>query len=121
MANKQDLDHNHPGTVSRMSSIIRKLNLRPFITGLVPLFILAHFGHHGVGAMLNPLMPMIREDLNLNLTQSGLLMSAFTITNGFAQLPAGWLADRLGSRFMIMLAITGVAAAGFFIGFSNSF
>ncbi|MBI2851156.1 MAG: MFS transporter [Chloroflexi bacterium] len=103
-----------------MINTARKLNLRPFVSGLVLLFILAHFGHHGVGAMLNPLMPMIRSDLGLNLTQSGLLMSAFTITNGFAQLPAGWLADRLGARFMVLLSITGVALAGFFLGFSNS-
>ena len=120
MAHKQDLNSNYPGTGFKMS-IIRKLNLRPFISGLVPLFVLAHFGHHGVGAMMNPLMPMIRSDLGLNLTQSGLLMSAFTITNGFAQLPAGWLADRFGARFMVMLSITGVAVAGLFIGFSNSF
>lgn len=102
-------------------NLIKRLNLRPFLSGLVPLFILAHFGHHGaVGAMMNPLMPMIRTDLGLNLTQSGLVMSAFTITNGFAQLPAGWLADRLGARFMVLLSITGVAVAGFLIGSSNS-
>src|SRR3989304_4760669 len=117
MTNKQGLDSNYPGAAPKKSAL---RSLRPFITGLVPIFILAHFGHHSVGAMMNPLMPMIREDLRLNLTQSGLIMSAFTITNGFAQLPAGWLADRLGARFMILLSITGVAAAGFFIGFSNS-
>ena len=117
MANKQDLSSANTGNGSRMS-LLRKL--RPFFAGLVPLFILAHFSYHGVGAMLNPLLPMIRSDLGLNLTQSGLIMSAFTVTNGFAQLPAGWLADRLGARFVILLAITGVAVTGFLIGFSNS-
>jgi MFS family permease len=120
MATTQDLNSGNHASGSRMSRIINKLKLRPLITGLVPLFVLAHFSAHGVGAMLNPLMPMIRNDLGLNLTQAGLLMSAFTITNAFAQLPAGWLADRLGARFMILLAITGVAAAGFLISFSNS-
>jgi len=99
----------------------RKQNLRLLFSGLVPLFVFAHFGHHGVGAMMRPLMPMIRSDLGLNLTQAGYLMSAFTITNGLAQLPAGWLADRFGARLMVLLGITGVAVAGFFIGFSNSF
>ena len=117
MSKPQKSDPGNSGNNSKQS-LFQKL--RPFVTGLVPLFILAHFSHHGVGAMLNPLMPMIRDDLHLNLTQAGLLMSAFTITNGFAQLPAGWLADRVGARFMILLAITGVAAAGFLIGFSNS-
>jgi len=120
MSKTQNADSNDPGAGS-WKSFFRRLNLRPYITGLVPIFILAHFGHHSVGAMMNPLMPMIREDLKLNLTQSGLIMSAFTITNGFAQLPAGWLADRVGARMMVLLAISGVAMAGFFIGFTNSY
>lgn len=114
MSTKQDLD----SSPTSRGGIFR--NLRPFFTGLVPLFILAHFSHHGISAMLNPLMPMIRSGLGLNLTQSGFIMSAFTVTNGFAQLPAGWLADRLGARFVILIAITGVAVAGFFVGFANS-
>jgi MFS transporter, ACS family, D-galactonate transporter len=102
------------------ASLIDRWNLRPIVTGLVPLFILAHFSAHGISAMLNPLLPMIRQDLKLNLTQSGFIMSAYTVTNGFAQLPAGWLSDRLGARVVILVAITGVAIAGFLIGFSNS-
>ncbi len=48
-------------------------------------------------------------------------MSAFAITNGIAQLLAGRLADRVGTRFIILINISGVALAGFFIGFTNSF
>jgi MFS family permease len=48
-------------------------------------------------------------------------MSAFAITNGVSQLPAGWMADRIGTRFVILISITGVALAGFFIGFTNSY
>ncbi|MFC1991289.1 MFS transporter [Chloroflexota bacterium] len=120
MSNSQDTNFDISDTGSHPKTG-RKLNLRPYITGLVPLFVIAHFGHHGVGAMLRPLMPMIRSALGLNLTQAGYMMSAFTITNGFSQLPAGWLADKFGARLMVLLGITGVAIAGFFIGFSNSF
>lgn len=119
MAKKQNSNSlGSDGSSPRWSAL--KKTLRPYVTGLVPIFVLAHFGAHSVGAMMNPLMPMIRSNLGWNLAQSGLVMSAFTITNGFSQLPAGWLADRIGARFMVLLSITGVAAAGFLIGFSSS-
>ena len=50
-------------------------SLKPFMTGLLPLFLVAHFGHHVVGAMLNPFMPMIRDELSLNYTQAGVAYS----------------------------------------------
>ncbi len=104
-----------------MENIKKRFNLRPYFSGLLPLFIFAHFGHHVIGAMLRPLMPMIRTDLGLSYTKAGWMMSAFAITNGVSQLPAGWLADRIGTRFIILISVTGVAIAGFFIGFTNSF
>ena len=66
-------------------------------------------------------MPMIRTDFSLNYTQSGWLMSAFSITNGISQLPSGWLADRFGRRLMILVSVTGVAIAGILIGLSHSY
>ncbi|MFC2007429.1 MFS transporter [Chloroflexota bacterium] len=73
------------------------------------------------GALLRPLMPMIRNDFGLSYTQSGWLMSAFSMTYGISQLPAGWLADRFGARLIVLVSVTGVALAGLLIGFSNSF
>ncbi|MFC1958279.1 MFS transporter, partial [Chloroflexota bacterium] len=70
---------------------------------------------------LNPLMPMIRTDLGLSYTRAGLVMSAFHVTTGISHLPAGWLADRFGPRLMVIFGVSGVALAGFLIGFSNSF
>jgi len=100
---------------------MKRQDLRALFQGLLPLFILAHFGHHVVGAMLRPLMPMIRTDLSLSYTQSGVVMSAFAITGGISQLPAGWLADRFGPRVMILISVTGVAIVGLFIGLSHSY
>ena len=105
----------------QVESTKRKFDLRPYMSGLLPLFLFAHFGHHVIGAMLRPLMPLIRTDLGLNLADAGWMMSAFAITNGISQLPAGWLADRFGTRVIILISVTGVAIAGFFIGFTNSF
>jgi len=120
MSYSQGSNNDYPNNESEVKGG-KKQNLRLFLSGLVPLFVFAHFGHHGVGSMMRPLMPMIRSDLGMNLTQAGYLMSAFSITNGVSQLPAGWLADKFGARLMVLLGITGVAVAGFFIGFSNSF
>jgi len=66
-------------------------------------------------------MPMIRTDFSLSYTQSGLLMSAFSITNGISQLPAGWLADRFESKWMVLVSVSGVALVGFLIGVSHSY
>jgi MFS family permease len=91
------------------------------MAGLIPLFILAHFSHHIVGAMLGPLMPFIRDDLHLNYTQVGIITSAFALAGGLSQLPAGYLADRFGQRILITIGIAGVALSAVLIGFSNSY
>lgn len=64
---------------------------------------------------------MIRSDFSLDYTQSGWVISAFNLSYGLGQLPAGWLTDRLGPRLMITIGICGVALAGFFIGLSQNF
>lgn len=97
------------------------VKLRPYITGMLPLFVIAHFGHHIVSGMLRPLIPMIRTDFGLNYTQSGFIMSAFSMTNGVSQLPSGWLADRVGTRVMVLVGVSGVALVGLLIGFSSSY
>lgn len=111
---------NHARTPSKPTKV-RIASLKPFLTGLLPLFFFAHFGHHVVGAMLNPFMPMIRDELSLNYTQTGVIISAFSITGGISQLPAGWLADRIGARFMIAISVSGLALAGLLVGLSNSY
>jgi len=102
-------------------TVIKKPDFRLFFSGLLPLFVLAHFGHHVSGAMLRPLMPMIRTDLGLNYTQAGVVLSAFAVTSGISQLPGGWLADRFGPRAVVGIGVSGVAVAGLLIGLSHSY
>ena len=94
---------------------------RSFFPGLVPLFVLAHCAHHILTALPIPFLPMIRDDFNLNYTQSGLLLSAFSISYGLAQLPSGWLADRIGQVILITMGICGVALAGLLVGLSQTY
>jgi MFS family permease len=104
-----------------MESVHQKSTLGLLLSGLLPLFILAHCSHHLLTALTIPLSPMIRSDFSLDYTYSGWVISAFNLSYGIGQLPGGWLADRIGSRIMITLGICGVAMAGFFVGLSHSF
>ncbi len=64
---------------------------------------------------------MIRDDFALDYTQSGLVVSVFSLSYGIGQLPAGWLADRIGPRIMITIGICGVALAGLLVGLSQTY
>jgi len=100
---------------------IKGVGFKALFSGFIPIFALAHFGHHLLTALPIPLLPMIRDAFDLDYTQSGLLISAFTLSYGFSQLPAGWLADRIGRRIMVTIGIVGVALAGLLAGFSQTY
>ncbi len=92
-----------------------------FLFKVLPFFVMAHFTHHLLTALPTPLLPFIRSDLNLDYTQSAMVISAFTFSYGIGQLPAGWLADRIGQRVLITIGICGVAVAGLLVGLSKTF
>ena len=104
----------------KVSNIKRFLSNSPF-RGLLPVFVLAHFVHHLLPALLVPLMPMIRDEFALDYTKSGLLLSVFSLSYGISHLPAGWLADRIGARILVTVAICGVALAGLLVGLSQTY
>ena len=89
--------------------------------GVLPLFVLAHFGHHLHAALLVPLTPYIRDDFALDYTKAGVLVSVFTIAYGISQLPAGWLADRIGRRVLIGVGVSGVALCGILAALSPTY
>ncbi len=69
-----------------------------------------------------PLLPFIRDEFALDYTQAGIVISAFGVVYGIFQLPAGWLADRIGPRLLItIVGICGVAVTGFLIGLSQTY
>jgi len=88
---------------------------------VLSLFVLAHFSHHLIPALLIPLLPYIRDDLSLTYTQAGWLVSAYSLAYGISQLPSGWLADRIGPRIVLTIGVAGVGVAGLLIGLAPTY
>ena len=101
--------------------IVIKFNLVKRQYGLLSLFVIAHFSHHLLTSLLAPLTPFIRDDFALDYTKMGLLLTAFSVPYGISQLPAGWLADRISHRLLMVIGISGVALFGFLVGASQTY
>ena len=52
--------------------------------------------------ILIPLLPTIKNDLQLNYTEIGILRSAFAGTSAVLQIPAGFLAEHIGEFWMLL-------------------
>ncbi len=89
--------------------------------GTASLFTYTHFGHDLCCGLLTALLPLIKEGLGLTYLQSGLLLSAYTITSGFSQVLGGWLGDRLRRSAVIAVGLGGVGLATFAVGLSPSY
>lgn len=72
-------------------------------------------------ALLPPLLPFIRHDFSLSYTQAGGLISAHSIAYGVSQFPAGFAADRVGSRALLTIGVAGAAVAGLLVAFSPNY
>ena len=70
--------------------------------GLLASITAAHFSHHVTNSLLNPLLPLIRDAFALSYAESGFAVSVFSIAAGLANAPWGMLADRVGSRVVIV-------------------
>jgi len=90
-------------------------------SGVTWLFVVAHLSHHVITALVVPMLPFIRNEFGLDYVQAGFVISAFSLSYGIAQLPAGWIADRLGPHKLITLSISGVAFAGLMVGLSQAY
>ena len=102
---------NHPGIPKA----------RSFFLTVLPMYILGHCAHHLLTALPMPLLPFIRSEFGLDYTHAAFVTSSFAIAAGFGQLPAGWLADKIGATIPLLMGILGVAVFGIFIGTSQTY
>jgi MFS family permease len=56
--------------------------------------VLAHFFNHLYTGVLSPFLPVIRDELSLNLTEVGIVTSASVVTMTTAHLGVGYLGDK---------------------------
>jgi len=72
--------------------------LRTAILSLLVLGGIVNFLDRSALSIANTTM---RSELGFSATQIGLLLSAFSLAYGLAQIPAGWLLDRFGARVIL--------------------
>lgn len=84
-------------------------------------FAYTHLSHDLSIGLLVALLPLIRESLGLSYLQTGLLLSAWTITMGLSQFLGGWLGDRLSRLVVIAVGLGGVGLGTLAIGLSSAY
>src|SRR5918912_1206664 len=67
------------------------------------------------------MLPFIRDDFNLSYADSGLLVSAFSLSLGFSNAPLGILADRIGSRPVITAGLVLIGLASLALGLAGAY
>jgi FSR family fosmidomycin resistance protein-like MFS transporter len=79
---------------------------------------LAHFVNHFHNLILPPLFPVLNAQLGIGFIELGFALTVANVLSIGAQLPVGFLVDRIGSRRMLVAGL--VLSALAFISFGSS-
>ena len=72
----------------------------------------AHSAQHFYSSLLPPLIPILTVALSVPLWQLGLLISVYSLVDGFGQAPLGVLSDRYDRRYLLPPGL-GLMGAGY--------
>ena len=82
---------------------------------------LAFFSLNILNTSYSIVMTLIKADLDLTYTMSGALTSVYFVGYAIGQVPWGALADRIGSRRVMVASILGIATSTILFGFAQGF
>src|SRR5438067_11744784 len=98
-------------------------NVRPRSRAVLGAASAIHFLHDGFSETLYVFLPLWAKEFGLSFAQVGLIRSAYTGGMSAFQIPAGFLAERFGERWLLaggtLLTALGFVAAGAAGGFAS--
>jgi MFS family permease len=80
----------------------------------------AHGLNHGFVLILSAVLPILQSDFATDFFHLGLIGNVCFLAFGLGSIPAGILADRIGSKKLISLYLFGAALSSFLVAFSGS-
>jgi nitrate/nitrite transporter NarK len=83
--------------------------------------VLAFFSLNILNTSYSIVMSLIKADLALTYTESGALTSVYFVGYALGQIPWGTMADRIGSRRVMVASILGIAISTTIFGFTQGF
>src|SRR5580704_3901341 len=81
----------------------------------------AHFVNHFHSLVLPPLFPFLKATLGIGFVELGFALTVANVLSVAAQLPVGYLVDKIGSRRMLILGLTVSALAFISFGLSPTY
>ena len=81
----------------------------------------AHLFSHLYQLVLPPLFPLIRAEFGVSYAKLGLLIGIFYAVSGVMQTPAGFLADRIGARKVLIGGLGLLAVSATLYGFAPNY
>jgi MFS family permease len=80
-----------------------------------------HFLSHFYFLTLPPLFPFLKEEFGVGYAALGLIMTMVYATSGIAQVPVGFLVDRVGARVFLTAGLVLMALGFGLVGFTSSY
>lgn len=89
-------------------------------TKLVWLVGFSHFITHGYMTILPAVLVAIATEQSISFTELGIIAGVGYFLYGLGAFPAGYLADRFGSKRILTIGVLGMALSSILVGFTSS-